>query len=212
MKVNKLHKKRLDVLNVAKKHIVVNGWNNKIIDSVAREGKFKSIEISVLFPKGYQSILELYLSNLNDEMTKACKKIDLSRMKTHERIREIIFLRLKINEKDKKLIRRTIFTLIFPQHSKIATSALYNTVDQIWFIAGDNSSDFNFYTKRTILAAIYSSTIFYWINKNNNLEQTKSFLDKQLKKIAKISKIKEKLKITFSILPNCFSLAKEFMR
>ena len=39
---------------------------------------------------GYKSLLELYLSNADIEMTKACKQLKLIRMKTHERIKEII--------------------------------------------------------------------------------------------------------------------------
>ena len=203
---------RLDILKVAKKHIFFDGWNDKIIDSIARKSKFKSEEIGVLFPKGYKSILELYLLDLNDDMIKACQKINLSKMKTHERIREIILLRLKNNEKDKKLIRKTFFSLMLPQHYKIATATLYDVVDKIWFITGDNSTDFNFYTKRAILALIYSSTVFYWLNNNKNLEQTKIFLNKQLKKIATFTKVKKNLKVANDFLPHVFSLAKEFKR
>ena len=32
---------------------------------------------------------------------------------------------------------------------------LYKTVDNMWYLAGDNSTDFNFYTKRLTLALIY---------------------------------------------------------
>ncbi len=209
-KENKLNNIRIDIVSVAKEHIILNGWNDNIVDFIVSKNKFRREVILALFPKGYKSILEFYLSILNDRMTKASQKINLSRMKTHERVKEIILLRLKMNKKDKKLLKKTMFTLMLPQHSKIATLSLYNIVDQIWFIAGDKSTDFNFYTKRAILALIYSSTIFYWLNNDKDFNQTKNFLNKQLEKVSIIPKIKKKLNKASIFLPNFFNLAKEF--
>ena len=135
------------------------------------------------------------------------KSLNLIRMKTHKRIREIILLRLKINQNEKSLIKKTYFTLLLPQHSKIASMSLYKIVDQMWFIAGDKSTDFNFYSKRAILAAIYSSTFFYWIN-NQDFKKTVQFLDLQLKKISKIPKIKKRIKNLTNFLPKIFKILK----
>ena len=39
-----------------------------------------------------------------------------------------------------------------------------NTVDAIWYAAGDSATDFNFYTKRGLLAAVYGATMLYWLD------------------------------------------------
>ena len=49
------------------------------------------------------------------------KNLDLIRMKINKRIREIILLRLKKTQQDKALIKKTYFTLLLPQHFKIAS-------------------------------------------------------------------------------------------
>ena len=36
-------------------------------------------------------------------------------------------------------------------------------VDEIWHAAGDSASDIDWYLKRTVLAAIYSTTELYWL-------------------------------------------------
>ena len=213
MKKNNLKQLRFDILNLAKKHVIYNGWNDQITELIANEKKYKISKIIGLFPEGYKSILELYLYNADNEMVKKCNNINLIRMRTPERIKKIILLRLKINEKEKKLIKKTLFALMLPQHSKIATSSLYNTINQIWYLAGDNSTDFNFYTKRIILSGIYCSTLFYWINKQNgSIELTKIFLDNQLKKISKFSKLKKNLNIFSDLAMNIFSVAKNFSK
>ena len=80
-------------------------------------------------------------------------------------------MKLKNNQDEKNVIKRTYFTLLLPHHSKLALKSLYNTVDQIWFIAGDKSTDFNFYTKRMVLSGVYSSVILHFINNNSLIDK-----------------------------------------
>ena len=135
----------------------------------------------------------MYLEEINLKMTKNSKKINLIRLRTHERVRELVKLRLKIMLKEKILIKKTFIHLLLPFNHKIAYKNLYRTVDQIWFLAGDNSTDFNFYSKRMILATIYTSTISHFIN-NDDYQETINFLEKNLKKVSLIPKLKNKTK------------------
>ena len=67
----------------------------------------------------------------------------------------------------------------------------YRTVDNIWYLAGDKSTDYNFYTKRFILACVYYSTLIYWLKiTDNNLEKTKKFIEKSIKNTSIIPKLK----------------------
>ena len=201
---------RKKILNIAIKYAPINGWNYKLITLISNKSKFTEKEINALFPEGYKSILRFYLLESNVEFTKASKKLSLIRMKTSERIKQLILLKIKINAQNKLLIKKIFFTLLLPNHSKLASLSLFKTVDQIWFLAGDNSTDFNYYTKRATLALIYSSTVFFWINNNYNYYKTEKFLDQQLLKIYKISKIKSKLNYFKESVPNIFSILKNF--
>ena len=207
-KVN-LNLKRKEILEISKKYIVKDGWNEGLFESISKKSKFKINEIKILFSEGYLSLLKFYLNELDTQMTSNAKKINLIRMKTHERIKQIILLRLKNNQNEKNVIRKTYFTLLLPHHSKVALRSLYKTVDQIWFIAGDKSVDFNFYSKRFILAAIYSSVILYWI-KNQDIKKTTNFLDKQLIKVSKITQTKNNFKNIFIFFPQIFNIFKSF--
>ena len=69
---------------------------------------------------------------------------------------------------------------------------LYRTCNSIWRISGDNATDFSFYTKRISLAAVYSSTLFFWLNDESiDNKNTEQFLDRRLNDISKISKFKK---------------------
>ena len=64
----------------------------------------------------------------------------------------------------------------------------------MWRIVGDKSTDFSFYTRRISLAAVYTSTLLFWLNDNsNNNIETEFFLDRRLKDISKISSLKKPL-------------------
>ena len=40
-------------------------------------------------------------------------------------------------------------------HAPLAAKNIWQTADIIWFFAGDKSTDFNYYTKRTLLSGVY---------------------------------------------------------
>ena len=86
-------------------------------------------------------------------------------------------------------------------------SQLYNSVDQIWFIAGDSSVDFNFYTKRLILSGIYSRVMLFFFN-NDNQQELESLLDENLKRVSKIPEIKSKFRILKEYFPKILKFVK----
>ena len=61
----------------------------------------------------------------------------------------------------------------------------------MWYLAGDNSTDFNFYTKRLILSGVYSNALFVFFSKE--MKDVEENIDKNLKRISKIPKIKERI-------------------
>ena len=75
----------------------------------------------------------------------------------------------------------------------------YNAVDEMWYLAGDNSTDFNFYTKRAILSGIYVNALFVLFNKD--FKQVEINIDKNLKKISKIPKFKERFSFIKDNIP-----------
>ena len=202
MKIEDMRKK---ILNEIKPNIISEGWNDNLIINFSKLSKNSLDELQVLFPDGYEELLQLYLDQINENMTDKSKKLDLLRLKVHERIREIIKLRLKIMLKEKKIISKTFLYLLIPTNYKLASKNLYRTIDQIWFLAGDNSTDFNFYSKRIILASIYTNTILHFIN-NDKIDKTYNFLDSQLKRVSKIPKIKKGIKNIISVVPKIFKL------
>jgi len=205
-KIN-LNLTKIKILNLSKKYISENGWNDNLFNLILKKSKLDKAEIQTIFPSGYISLLELYLNELNKKMILESKKINLSKLRISERIKKIILLKFKIYQKEKKIMRRAFFTLMLPQNYQTSLSSLFSTVDQIWFLAGDNSTDFNYYTKRVILAKIYSSTLLYWIKKGD-LNDIHVFLERELKKVSFFPKVKNQLKKMANLIPEAYKTYK----
>ena len=204
-----LKKIRSEVLQTSKNIIEKNGWNENLFFLISQNCNYKEHEINTLFPNGYESLLTLYLTEINEKMTEKSKSLNLIRLKIHERIKALMTIRLNIMKNEKKLISKTFLYLLLPHNFKIASQNLYKTVDQIWFLAGDNSTDFNFYSKRAILASIYTTTLLHFIN-NDNIDETIDVMNQNLKKVSKIPKIKNQTKNIIKLLPNIIQLKNKF--
>ena len=94
-----------------------------------------------------------------------------------------------------------------PNKSVSLSKQLYKSIDQIWYLAGDTSVDFNFYTKRLILAGIYSRVVLFFFN-NNNQNELENLLDLNLKRVAKIPQLKSKINIVKEYLPKLMKFVK----
>tara|TARA_B100001287_G_scaffold275650_2_gene283897 strand:- start:541 stop:1170 length:630 start_codon:yes stop_codon:yes gene_type:complete len=197
-KDNKEHIKRLKILESAKKIIRKDGWSKNILAKLNND-KLKSSDITYLFPNGYIDLLNLSLNEINISLEKQIDKINIINFPISKRIKKILMKRLEIINKDKIFYKKTIRHLLLPNNSQTMKNSLYNSVDKMWYLAGDNSTDFSFYTKRITLAIIYTNALFILFNQSyDNVEEN---IDRNLKRISKIPKLKDRLSFIKDNLP-----------
>ena len=192
--------KRLEVLKYAKTIIVEQGLTLHTLKSISNEYGLDLNETDLLFPEGNNDLIQFAIEQLNKDLEDYCKKIDLIRLPIHKRIRKILLSKIYLMNVEKKFYRKVFLNLLIPKKNFFLPSQLYKSIDQIWFIAGDTSVDFNFYTKRLILVGIYSRIILFFFN-NNDQQALENLLDANLKRVAKIPELKSKLNIFKKYLP-----------
>ena len=165
-------------------------------------------ELNLLFPDGRNDLLKFALEQLNRELEEYCKKIDLIRLPVHKRIKKILLSKIYLMNKEKQFYKKIFLNLLLPSKSISLPAQLYKSIDQIWFIAGDTSVDFNFYTKRLILAGIYSRIILFFFN-NEDHKELEDLLDLNLKRVPKIPELKSKVNIFKEYFPNILKFVKD---
>ena len=202
-----LFNKRLEFLNYAKTHIANNGLKQNTFKDISNKYKLDLNETELLFPEGNVDLIKFALEKLNSDLEEYCKKIDLIRLPTHKRIKKVLLSKIFLMNKDKLFYRTIFLNLLIPNKNYPLPKHLYISVDQIWFIAGDSSVDFNFYTKRLILSGIYSRIMLFFFN-NDDQDALERILDEDLKRVSKIPEIKSKLKIFKEYFPKVAKFVK----
>jgi ubiquinone biosynthesis protein COQ9 len=151
-------------------------------------------EADRLFPGGPTGILSYLSERADRRAVEDMEKAGVATLKVRDRIRSAVRLRLENHAGERESVRRALSLLSLPFNSGLALRLLYNTVDALWYAAGDTSADFNFYTKRATLAGVYSSTLLYWLNdRSAGNEATWSFLDRRIDDVMKIEKLKARV-------------------
>ena len=189
------------ILQKLKKIVSDEGWSEKVLKQLLQNGVEKS-DLVTFFQYDYKELLKYSLVELNKSVEKEINKINIINYSLNKRIKKILMLRFNILNNDKEFYKKTFYHLLIPSNNKIMKSSLYKSVDTMWYLAGDNSTDFNFYTKRLILAVIYVNALFVLFNKN--FDEVEKNIDRNLKKISKIPKIKDRISFIKDNLPVFF--------
>ncbi|MBK8839816.1 MAG: COQ9 family protein [Hyphomonadaceae bacterium] len=92
-----------------------------------------------------------------------------------------------------------------PANVLTGPKGLWAAADAIWIALGDKSTDFNWYTKRTILSGVLGSTLAAWIGTDDEA-QIDAFLDRRIENVMQFEKFKGQVKDAFAKAPNPMDL------
>jgi len=190
------------VLAAALPHAAFDGFTESMLQKAGHEAGVAKADLKRLFENGPVSLIELYSGWADAEMEKRLGVMDLKTMKIRERIAAAVRTRLAILKPHKEAARRAAALLSLPMHAALGAKLMYRTVDAMWRAAGDTSTDFNFYTKRGILAGVYGSTAMRWFNDTSENEKpTEEFLAARIENVMQFEKLKAKAKEALSSFP-----------
>ena len=157
------------------------------------ESFFNDIKSNFL-PNGTKSLMNEINEIINSKLRKLKKPNNFTKLRVNDKVKYFVIQRIKIfNElvNKKFFLKEILNPNLFINSNKI----LFNIADEIWFLCGDKSTDFNYYTKRFILMNVYAATFsFSFFDKSESLSKTKAFLDKQIKLVLAFGKIKQNIK------------------
>ena len=190
------------VLDAVLKDAAFDGFTDKVLEKAGASVGADKAELVRLFPGGPVSLIEYFSQSVDAQMGKRLAGMDLTAMKIRARISTAIKTRLEILRPNKEAARRASAFLARPVHAAVAAKLLYQSVDAIWRAAGDTSTDFNFYTKRGILAGVYGSVLVRWFNDTSEDEAaTDAFLAARIENVMQFEKFKAKAKEALANFP-----------
>ena len=170
---------------------VFDGWTSKAVDSAAQQLGIDPVQARLAMPKGQAAMIDLYIQEVDRGLEAWFTPERLAALKIREKIRALIWRRHEIMEPAREAVRRGLAILAMPQNVPLAVRISWRTADFMWRIAGDSSTDFNHYTKRMTLGAVYASTLLAWLDdRSEGWTDTAAFLDRRIDNVMKFEKWK----------------------
>ncbi|HVU21392.1 MAG TPA: COQ9 family protein [Rhizomicrobium sp.] len=199
------------VLDAALKRAPGEGFSEGMLAAAGKDAGVAAELVTHLFPQGPASLVELFSEKSDAAMERALAEKDLAVMKIRERISAAVLARIDAIRPHKEAGRRAAAFLLMPAHAPLGMKLLYATVDALWRAAGDTSTDFNFYTKRAILAGVYSSTLMRWFNDSSEDESpTHEFLAARIENVMQFEKFKTEMRERTKDMPSFADVLKGF--
>ena len=187
--------------------VAFDGWSRAALRGAARRLGTPAGEALALFPGGVGDLVAEFSRWADRRMLDRLEALPLDSLRIPERVALAIGIRLEIIEPWREAVRRALAVLALPQHAPLALRLTYQTVDAIWYAAGDHATDLSFYTKRLTLAAIYSAAMLYWLDdRSEGLVDTRAFVARRLAGVARLGRVRRDLDTLAARLPNPFRL------
>jgi ubiquinone biosynthesis protein COQ9 len=170
-----------------------DGWGEKaLLSAAARLGLNPDIA-GLVFPGGAVEMIDAWFESVDADMAERLPAETLATLKIRERISALVLARLDIMRPQREALRRAQAILAMPQNAKRTLSLGWRAADAMWRAAGDTATDYNHYTKRAILGAVYASTALIFVNDESEGDaDTRAFLDRRIDGIMRFEKAKAK--------------------
>lgn len=170
---------------------VFDGWTDAALVS-ASEAKGVDPDVARLaYPGGAMDMIAGWIASVDVAMFAALPAERLAVMKIRERIRSLVQARLDAIEGREEALRRALAIMAMPQNVARAGRLGWASADAMWRLAGDVATDYNHYTKRAILASIYTATLAVFVNdESEGKADTRAFLDRRIDGVMRFEKAK----------------------
>ncbi len=180
---------RRTILAEALKSAPFEGWTEKLLAHASSAAGYEPLMHKRAFPGGVIEALDFFIAETDNEMLTALDVQRLAGLKVRERIAALIRTRLEQQLHHREAIRRAIAIYLLPGNYPHLLKTLHRTVDAMWIAAGDTSTDFNWYSKRFLLAKVYGATLMVWLRDDSEgQEDTWAFLDRRIANVLSIGK------------------------
>jgi len=176
------------ILSSAYAHVPSYGFTIDALKLGARDAGYLDVSTN-LFPRGVFDLINYHLVTQRLALKDNVQFPDNGEKKlgVGSKVRTLTLARLRANEPVVHRWQEALAIMAQPSYVPASISELAKLADEIWFLAGDQSVDSSWYTKRASLSTIYSATEVYMTqDKSSNFTETEQFLDNRLADLMKV--------------------------
>ncbi len=205
MTIDSLENKQL-ILEKFLDNIAFEGVGEEVLEKSILESNLKPEHKELIFEEGVLSALEFYFNQIIQNLAQKIESHqNFSDLKIRQKIKFSVLEIFKY-QTDHKLATSRILSFYFdiknftksnygPKPFSLAFKNLYRFSDQIWYLIGDKSTDYNFYTKRLVLSKLIAKSSKIFVDDvTTDLQKTSQAIDNEIENIMKFEKAKSQIK------------------
>lgn len=191
------------LLQAALSHAAFDGWNAGVLEQAGLDAEISAGQIHLACPRGELDLIAHWSMRLDETAGSALAALDLPAMKIRDKVTQGVHARLSAISAHEEAARRARARLLLPDAGHEASRLVWATSDMIWRAIGDPSTDFNYYSKRTILSGVYAATLAVWLNESDpDKPQARAFLDRRIQNVMDFEKAKFQVRKFTDQLPD----------
>ncbi|MGV1685016.1 COQ9 family protein [Sphingopyxis sp. NJF-3] len=158
-----------------------DGFGDAALADAARRVGVDPDVARLAFPSGGRDMVDAWFADIDADMAAKWPAERLSTLKIRERITTLVETRLDRLANRRESLRRALALLALPTHAPHAARLGWRAADAMWRLAGDTATDYNHYSKRAILGAVYASTMAVFLDdESENFADTRAFLARRI--------------------------------
>lgn len=176
--------------------VAFDGWSRTTLVNGAQSLGLSEGHISLAYPHGVRDVVAAFSIWANQQMLAqiAAEKL-YDRMRIRDKISYAVRARLETLAQHREAMRQLCLWYALPHHTPEAVKNLAQLCDIIWRTAGDTSTDFNFYSKRALLAYVIKTTTLFWLTDDSEEQKASwEFLDRRIAEVLQIGKMTNQLR------------------
>jgi ubiquinone biosynthesis protein COQ9 len=190
------------LLDAALDEAAFTGWNDACLTRARASAGLSEGEAMLAAPRGSLDLIDAWFDRAERAMERAIADCEAS-AKIRIRATLAVRARLAAMEPHKESLRRAALYLALPQHVPDAARIGWRAADRAWLAMNDPSTDFNYYSKRIILAGVHAATLAYWLQDDSEESAaTWAFLDRRIENVMGIEKAKAQIGALVDKLPD----------
>ena len=171
-----------------------DGWGDAARNLAADTAEVDRDVARLAFPNGAVDMIAAWFAAIDTAMLERVPVDQLAKMKIRERITALVEARLAETAPNREALRRALAILALPQNALRGAKLGWHAADVMWRAAGDTATDYNHYTKRAILAAVYGATVTVFLDdESEDHAVTGAFLARRIEGIMRFEKAKASL-------------------
>ena len=158
-----------------------DGWTDLAVETAAFGSDVDPDVARLAFPGGATDLIDAWFGHVDAAMAERLPPDRLAALKIRARIAALVEARLDILAPDREALRRALAILALPQNVPTGARLGWRAADRMWRLAGDTATDYNHYTKRATLGAIYAATVTVFLDDDSaGQAETRAFLARRI--------------------------------